>query len=127
VVGLFALILACIGLAGITTQAAIRRRKEIGIRIALGAKRQQVLRLVMREGAVMVSIGCLVGFAFAAGVAQVLASMNNQFAQNLSWNKADPLQTLGAPLVLLAVAAIACYIPARRAATVDPLVSLREE
>jgi predicted permease len=127
VVGLFALILASVGLAGITTQAAIRRRKEIGIRIALGAKRQQVLSLVMREGAAMVSIGCLIGFAFAAGVAQVLASMNNQLAQNLSWNAADPLQILGAPLVLISVAAIACYLPAHRSATVDPLVSLREE
>jgi ABC-type antimicrobial peptide transport system permease subunit len=127
VVGVFALILACVGLAGVTAQAAIRRRKEIGLRMALGARRPQVLHLLMAEGAAMVSIGSLFGFVFAAGLAQVLAAMNTPFSQNLSWSAIDPVRILGAPLLLIAVAAVACFLPARRSATVNPLISLREE
>jgi ABC-type lipoprotein release transport system permease subunit len=127
VVGLFALILASVGLAAVTTQAALRRRKEIGIRMALGARRRQVLGLVMREGAVMVAIGSALGFATALGISQVLVSMNTQAAQNFASVSADPVRVLAAPLVLVALAAIACYLPALKAATADPLVSLREE
>jgi predicted permease len=127
VVGLFALILASVGLAGITTQAAIRRRKEIGIRMALGAQRRQVLQLVMREGALMVLAGSAIGFVAALGIARLLVSMNLQAAQNFASGATDPVSILGAPVVLVSLAAIACYVPARKAATVDPLVSLREE
>src|ERR1019366_5055868 len=70
-VGLFGLLLACVGLAGVTAQAVERRRKEIGIRMALGARPSQVLRLVMREGAVMISAGAACGFAGAYGISRI--------------------------------------------------------
>jgi ABC-type antimicrobial peptide transport system permease subunit len=126
-VGMFALILACIGLAGVTAQALVRRRKEIGIRMALGAQRRQVLRLVMKEGAAMAMAGSALGIAATLGVTRVLASTSAGLAQNLAVSAADPVRILGAPLLLISVAAIACYLPARRSATIDPLAALREE
>jgi predicted permease len=127
VVGLFALILACVGLAGVSAQAVVRRRKEIGIRMALGAQRRQVLRLVMKEGAAMALIGCLLGFAGASGLTRVVASVSAQFAQAIALSVTDPVRILGAPLLLISLAAVACYLPARRSATIDPLRALREE
>jgi macrolide transport system ATP-binding/permease protein len=126
-VGMFALILACIGLAGVTAQALVQRRKEIGIRMALGAQRRQVLRLVMKEGTAMASAGSVLGLAATLGVTRVLASRSAGFAQTLATGGGDPVRILGAPLLLISVAAIACYLPARRSATIDPLKALREE
>jgi hypothetical protein len=125
-VGMFALVLACIGLAGVTAQSVIRRRKEIGIRMALGARRPQVLRLVMKEGAAMVLIGSALGIAGAGGLVRVLLWASASFA---TMNPAviEPAQVVGAPLLLIAVAALACYLPARRSATIDPLRALRDE
>jgi putative ABC transport system permease protein len=125
--GLFALILACVGLAGVSAQAVVRRRKEIGIRMALGAQRRQVLRLVMKEGAAMALIGSALGLAGAFGLTRVLASVSAQFAQTIALSVTDPLRILGAPSLLLTLAAISCYLPARRSATIDPLKALREE
>ena len=127
VMGLFALILASVGLAGVSAQAVVRRRKEIGIRMALGAQRRQVLRLVMKEGAAMALIGSALGVAGAYGLTRVVASVSSQFAQAVALSVTDPLRILGAPLLLIALAAIACYLPARRSATIDPLAALREE
>jgi ABC-type antimicrobial peptide transport system permease subunit len=127
VVGLFALILACVGLAGVSAQAVVRRRKEIGIRMALGAQRRQVLELVMKEGAAMALIGSAFGLAGAYGLTRVVASVSSQFAQAIALSVTDPLRILGAPLLLISLAAIACYLPARRSATIDPLSALREE
>ena len=127
VVGLFALILACVGLAGVTAQEAARRRREIGIRMALGAQRSQVLRLVMMQGAAMVVIGSIIGFASAYGISRVLASMSAEVARVVDSGAGNPVLSVGAPLVLVSLAAIACYLPARRSTTIDPLVVLREE
>lgn len=125
-IGLFGLILACIGLAGVTAYAVARRQKEIGIRMALGARSGQVLRLVLREGAVMVTIGAAVGFFGAFLIYRVLA--HGLFsAANLAFSITDPLLVAGAPLLLASLALLACYLPARRAARIDPLTSLREE
>jgi ABC-type antimicrobial peptide transport system permease subunit len=124
---MFALILACIGLAGVTAQALVQRRKEIGIRMALGAERRQVLRLVMKDGAAMALAGSVLGLAATMGVTRVLASRSAGFAQTLATSGGDPVRILGAPLLLISVAAIACYLPARRSATIDPLAALREE
>ncbi len=125
-IGVFGLILACIGLAGVTAYAVARRRKEIGIRMALGARSAQVLRLVLREGVVMVAIGSVFGFFGAFLVYRVLA--HGLFsAANLADSTKDPLLLLGAPLLLASLALLACYLPARRAARIDPLASLREE
>ena len=126
-VGLFGLLLACVGLAGVTAQAVERRRKEIGIRMALGARPSQVLRLVMREGAVMISAGAAFGFAGAYGISRVLAAASAQMAEIISWSSGNRALTVGIPLSLVSLAAIACYLPARRSVSQDPLVALREE
>jgi predicted permease len=126
-VGLFGLLLACVGLAGVTAQAVERRRKEIGIRMALGARPPQVLRLVMREGAVMISAGAAFGFVGAYGISRVLAATSAQMAEIIGWSTANRALTVGVPLLLVSLALIACYLPARRSASLDPLVALREE
>ncbi|MGB7723034.1 MAG: ADOP family duplicated permease [Bryobacteraceae bacterium] len=126
-VGLFGLLLACVGLAGVTAQAVERRRKEIGIRMALGARPPQVVRLVMREGAVMISAGAAVGFAGAYGISRVMAAASAQVAEIIGWSTGNRALTVGIPLLLVSLAAIACYLPARRSISLDPLVALREE
>jgi hypothetical protein len=125
-VGMFALILACVGLAGVTAQAAIRRRKEIGIRMALGARRPQVLRLVLKEAVAMIVVGSALGIAGAGALVRVLLWASASFA-TMSPANIEPAQVAGAPLLLIAVAAIACYLPARRSATINPVAALREE
>ncbi|HWC00758.1 MAG TPA: ABC transporter permease, partial [Bryobacteraceae bacterium] len=127
-IGLFGLVLACLGLAGVTAQTVEGRRKEIGIRMALGARREQLLRLVMREGVVMVVIGAACGFAGAFVISRILGALWAPLAQLLASSAATgPSLVLGVPLVLISLAAIACYLPARRSSTIDPLIALREE
>jgi len=126
-VGLFGLLLACVGLAGVTAQAVERRHKEIGIRMALGARPPQVMRLVMREGSVMISAGAAFGFAGAYGISRVLAAASAQMAEIFGWSSGNRALTVGIPLLLVSLAAIACYLPARRSSSLDPLVALREE
>jgi ABC-type antimicrobial peptide transport system permease subunit len=126
-VGLFGLILACLGLAGVTAQNVQRRRKEIGIRTALGAQPWQVLRLVMGEGAVMVATGGSLGFLAAWGFVRVMCALSAPMAQFVGPVVSNPALTVGLPSFLFALAALACYVPARRALTTDPLVALREE
>jgi predicted permease len=126
-IGLFGLILACLGLAGVTAQTVQRRRKEIGIRTALGAQRWQVLRLVLGEGAVMVAVGASLGFAAAWAFVRVLCAVSAPLAQLIGPVATNPALTVGVPSFLIAVAAIACYVPARRSLSTDPLVALREE
>ena len=127
VVGLFALVLASVGLAGVTAHAAMRRRKEIGIRIALGARPRQVLGLVLREGATMAAAGAFLGFVAAYAIARSLMAFNSQLAQAFVLSIGNPMRLLAGPVLLLAVTAIALYLPARRSASVDPLVTLRDE
>jgi predicted permease len=126
-IGVFGLVLAAIGLAGITAYAVAQRRKEIAIRTALGATRAQVLRLVLREGTALVTAGTALGFLGAMGLAKVLAALTNIFVQALGIGTEDPRVLLGAPLLLAVVAMLACYVPARRSAQIDPLKALREE
>jgi hypothetical protein len=125
-VGMFALILACVGLAGVTAQAVVRRRKEIGIRMALGARRAQVLRLVMKEGAAMVLVGSVLGVFGAVALVRLLLWASASFGP-LNAAALEPAQVVGPPLLLIAVAVLACYLPARRSATIDPVSALREE
>jgi predicted permease len=125
-IGLFGLILAAIGLAGVTAYAVARRRKEIGIRMALRARKSQVLRLVLREGTALVAVGTALGF-LGAVVVRVLSSVARVFADALNVSTSDPRLLLGAPLLLAAIAMLACYLPARRSATIDPLKALRQE
>jgi putative ABC transport system permease protein len=126
-IGLFGLVLAAIGLAGITAYSVAQRRKEIAIRTALGASRARVLRLVLREGTALVSVGTVLGFLGAMAMAKILSALTNIFVEALKVGTDDPRLLVGAPLLLAAVAMLACYVPARRSAQMDPLKALREE
>ena len=125
-IGGFGLILAAIGLAGVTAYSVARRRKEIGIRMALGARKGQVLRLVMREGGTMVLAGSVLGLLGAFAAFRALAA-SNIFGPSVSANSHDPRLVFGAPLLLAGLAMLACYIPARRSTKIDPLIALRQE
>jgi predicted permease len=126
-IGVFGLVLAAIGLAGVTAYAVAQRRKEIAIRTALGASRAQVLRLVLREGAALVTVGTVLGFLGAIAMAKILSALANMFVDALKFGTDDPRLLIGAPLLLAAVAMLACYVPARRSVQIDPLKALREE
>ena len=126
-IGAFGLVLAAIGLAGVTAYAVAQRRKEIGIRTALGASKAQVLRLALREGAAVVSAGTILGFLGAIAMAKMLSAMTEILVEGLRVGTNDPRLLAGAPLLLGALAMLACYVPARRAAEIDPLQALRQE
>lgn len=127
VLGLFALLLACVGLGGVTAYAVAQRRKEIGIRMALGARSGQVRRLVLREGTALAAAGSMLGIACAAAIARAASSVTAQLASVFQTPTNDPLLVIGAPLLLAGLALLACYLPARRATRVDPVAALREE
>jgi macrolide transport system ATP-binding/permease protein len=126
-IGVFGLILAAIGLAGVTAYSVAQRRKEIAIRMAVGASKAQVVRLVLREGAALVSAGTVLGFLGAMAMARVLSALANMFVDALRVGMNDPRLLIGAPVLLAAIAMLACYVPARRSAQIDPLKALREE
>jgi macrolide transport system ATP-binding/permease protein len=126
-IGLFGLVLSSIGLAGVTAYAVAQRRKEIGIRMALGATRQQVLGLVLREGMALIGAGTVVGFLGAIALAKAMGSITTAFSDAFEVGTGDPRLLLGAPLLLAGLALLACYVPARRATSIDPLQALREE
>jgi ABC-type antimicrobial peptide transport system permease subunit len=119
--GLLALILAAIGIYGVLSYSVSRRTREIGVRIALGATRGEVARLVMREGLVMTAAGTLIGLAAALGLTRFLSSVLFEVSPG------DPATYLAVAAVLIAVALLATLLPARRATSVDPLVALRAE
>ena len=125
--GVFGLILAAIGLAGVTAYSVAQRRKEIGIRMALGARKGQVLRLVLREGTALVVVGTVCGFLGAYALAKMLSALTSAFVESLRIGMDDPRLLLGAPLLLASLALLACYVPARRAMKIDPLKAVREE
>ncbi len=119
--GALALVLACIGLYGIMSYAVARRTNEIGIRMALGAERGGILRMVLGEALLLAAIGVAIGLPSAWAATRSIASM-------LYGLKAtDPLTILAATLLMAVVAVFAGYLPARRATKVDPMVALRYE
>jgi ABC-type antimicrobial peptide transport system permease subunit len=126
-VGVFGLILAAIGLAGVTAYSVARRRKEIGIRVAIGASQGQVLRLVMREGGALVLVGSVLGFLGAVVVSRGLGAISTAFGQSFAAGSHDLRLIVGAPLLLAGLAMLACYVPARRSMRIDPLDALRDE
>src|SRR5947209_10221982 len=97
------------------------RKREIGLRMALGAAQAGVLRLILKQGLLLVVTGVLIGFVAALLVGRLLSRMLYGVSAS------DPVSVAGAAVVLLAVALLACYLPARWASHVDPLVALREE
>jgi ABC-type antimicrobial peptide transport system permease subunit len=115
------LILAAVGLYGIMSFSANRRTREIGIRIALGAERSSVLRLMIRDGLWLASMGIVIGLALAAGVTRLIAG----WLFNVS--PLDATTFAGMSAVFIVVAVVASYLPARRAASADPLAALRAE
>ena len=119
VLGLLALGLACVGLYGIVAYLVSQRRHEIGIRVALGATQVSVLRLVLLQGMKLVTIGIAIGIIGAAIVGRGLAIVL------FGLSPFDPISIFGASFVLATVALAACYVPARRASRLDPLVALR--
>jgi macrolide transport system ATP-binding/permease protein len=125
--GGFGLVLAAIGLAGVTAYSVARRRREIGIRMALGARKGQVLSLVMREGGTLVAAGCILGFLGAFAISRAVSAVSNALGQSFEAGSHDSRLIFGAPLLLAALAMVACYIPARRSTKIDPLIALREE
>jgi putative ABC transport system permease protein len=116
-----ALVLAAIGIYGVIAYSVTQRTREIGIRMTLGADRPAVLRMILRQGTVLAVVGVGLGLAGAAGLTRFLESFLFQV------NAFDPITFAEVAAVLLAVSLAACWIPARRATRVDPIVALRYE
>lgn len=119
--GMIGLLLACVGLYGVVSYEIVRRTHEIGIRMALGAQRSEVLRLVLCQTVVVVTIGIGIGIALAKAASRLIGSVL------FGVRPGDPLAVGSAMAVLVAVALAASYLPARRATKVDPMVALRYE
>lgn len=116
-----ALLLAGVGVYGVMSYAVAQRAHEVGLRMALGAKRGQVLALVVRRGMALAAVAIVIGLATALAATGALAS------QLFGVSRLDPVTFGAVPAVLAVVSFIACYVPARRAARVDPIVALRGE
>jgi ABC-type antimicrobial peptide transport system permease subunit len=120
VFGMLALGLASIGLYGILAYSVNQRQREIGVRMALGAARTSVLGLILKQGMSLVLTGVLLGFAASLLVGRLLSGMLYGLTAG------DPVSVAASAIVLIAVALLACYLPARWASRVDPVVALRE-
>jgi putative ABC transport system permease protein len=116
-----ALLLATIGIYGVIGYSVAQRTHEIGIRIALGAEQRDILKLIVGQGMVLIAIGAGIGLALAFAATRVLKSLL------FGISATDPLTFAVVVILLMAVALLACYLPARRATKVDPLEALRYE
>jgi predicted permease len=121
VFGLLALTLAAVGIYGVMSYTVQQRRQELGIRIALGAQKGDVMRLVLGQGLRLTAVGSAVGLALAFGLSRGVSALL------FGVSAGDPATFAGVALVLMAVAMLACYLPARRATRVDPILALRHE
>jgi len=122
--GAFALtaaLLAAVGLYGVLAYAVTQRRAELGVRMALGADGSEVVRLVLRHGVGLALMGLALGLPMALALSRTLES------QLFEISAADPIAYVGVSVLLLAIATLATWVPARRAARIDPLTALRAE
>jgi putative ABC transport system permease protein len=110
-----------VGIYGVISYLVTQRTREIGVRMALGAQRADVMRLILGEGAKMALIGVTVGLGAALGLIQLIAN------QLFGVSAHDPLTFIAGAILLGLVALLACYVPARRAVRVDPMIALRYE
>jgi putative ABC transport system permease protein len=118
---IIAIVLAAVGLYGVTAYSVAQRTQEIGIRMALGAERQQVWWLVLRRGLIQLAVGLVLGLAGAYGVGQLLQGLL------VGTPPSDPVTLVAISAVLVTVAIMACIWPARRATRLDPVKALRYE
>jgi ABC-type antimicrobial peptide transport system permease subunit len=115
-----AVLLASIGIYGLLAYMVGQRSREIGIRMALGARRDDILRMFLRKGVALAGVGIVGGLVFSASTASIMASLLYGVRPH------DPAVFLLVPLLLFAIAVLASYLPARRATKVDPMIALRE-
>jgi len=116
-----ALLLAAIGIYGVISYSVSQRTRELGIRVALGATRQKIVALVVGQGLWIAAVGVGIGIAASLALTKAMASLL------FGIDKLDPLTFAAAPLVLMVAAALGCYLPARRAASADPVVAMRND
>jgi putative ABC transport system permease protein len=116
-----ALLLAITGIYGVISYSVTERRQELGVRQALGANSGDIIALVLKQGLRLIATGLITGIAAALGIAPVMSSL----VEGISTT--DPLTMAAVAMVVVAVSLVACYIPARRATRVDPMIALRAE
>jgi predicted permease len=119
--GILGLLLAAVGVYGVMAYSVAQRTRELGIRVAVGADRSSVIKLVLGEGLRLAAVGAVVGLLGAAGASQLIKGML------YNTNALDPVAFVGVPALLISVAALAVYLPARRAARVDPMKALKTD
>jgi ABC-type antimicrobial peptide transport system permease subunit len=121
IAGGMALLLGIIGIYGVVAYTVAQRRREVGIRLALGAEPSTVKAMILRQGVILCAIGCGLGLAGAIALSRLMKSLL------FGVTPLDPMTYAVMPAVLLVAAVVACYFPARRAAAVDPVETLRNE
>jgi len=126
-IGIFGLLLASVGLAGMSAYSVSQRRQELAVRMAMGAQKRDVLKLVIGEGAFLLVSGAILGMMLAAAAERAVSAMSSPASHVNTTSSSNPVVLIGAPLLLIALGLLACYLPARRSASIDPAHALRQE